>query len=142
FTEGREGGGSNNSVYLRRADAPTPVKIGEGSADALSPNGKLVLCHVGSKLVVLPTGSGEARELQIEGAFDHGAVWLPDSRHVIVAGATPEHGYQLLVLDTLDEAVKPISPENIVGETTRAFAVSAYGRHVDGKNNDETFCVY
>ena len=101
-----------------------------------------MFCHAGAKLVVLPTGSGEARELKIVGAFDRGAAWLPDSRHVVVAGATPEHGYQLLILDTLDEAVKPISPENIVGETTRAFAVSPDGRNVAGMTKDETIAVY
>src|SRR5207253_2601137 len=36
FNETREGGGANSSIYLRRADAPTPVKIGEGFGDALS----------------------------------------------------------------------------------------------------------
>jgi serine/threonine protein kinase/WD40 repeat protein len=142
FTEGREGGGANNSVYLRKADAPTPVKIGDGSADALSPNGKLVLSHLGSKLVVLPTGSGEPRELKIEGAFDPGAVWLPDSRHVILAGALKDKGYALHLLDTLDESEKPISPENIFGEAYRPFAVSPDGRTVAGMTKDETIALY
>src|SRR2546428_6266698 len=109
FNETREGGGSNNSIYLRRGDAPTPVKIGEGFGDALSPNGKLVLSHVGDKLAILPTGSGEARELKIEGAFDRGAVWLPDNHSVVIAGALKDHGYALHLLDTLDENEKTIS---------------------------------
>jgi serine/threonine protein kinase/Tol biopolymer transport system component len=142
FNETREGGGAGSAVYLRRADTASPVRIGDGFGDALSPDGKLVFCHAGPKLVVLPTGSGEARELKIVGAFDRGAAWLPDSRHVVVAGATPEHGYQLLILDTLDEAVRPISPENIVGETTRAFAVSPDGRNVAGMTKDETIALY
>ncbi|HYS52553.1 MAG TPA: protein kinase [Thermoanaerobaculia bacterium] len=142
FSEGREGGGSNSSIYLRRADAPTPVKIGDGYGDALSPNGKLVLGHVGSKLVVLPTGSGEARELKIEGAFDTGAVWLPDSRHVILAGALKDKGYALHLLDTLDESESPISPENIFGEAYRPFALSPDGRMVAGMTKDETIALY
>src|SRR5438094_10112035 len=142
FTEGREGGGSNSSVYVRRAEAPTPVKIGEGSADALSPNGKLVLAHLGSKLLVLPTGSGEARELKIEGAFDPGAVWLPDSRNVILGGALKDKGYALHSLDTLDEIEKTISPDNISGEAYRPFAVSPDGRVVAGMTKDETIALY
>jgi eukaryotic-like serine/threonine-protein kinase len=142
FTEGREGGGSNSSVYLRRSDAPTPVKIGDGYADALSPNGKLVLCHLGSKLLILPTGSGEARELKIEGAFDTGAVWLPDSRNVILAGALKDKGYALHLLDTLDESEKAISPENIFGEAYRPFAISPDGRTVAGMTKDETIALY
>jgi WD40 repeat protein len=142
FTEGREGGGSNSSIYLRRADAPAPVKIGDGYGDALSPNGKLVLGHLGSKLIVLPTGSGEARELKIEGAFDPGAVWLPDSRHVILAGALKDKGYALHLLDTLDESESAISPENIFGEAYRPFAVSPDGRMVAGMTKDETIALY
>jgi len=142
FNETREGGGSNSAVYLRRADAPTPVKIGDGFGDALSRDGKLVLCHIGSKLAVLPTGSGEARELKIEGAFDHGAVWLPDNRHVILAGALKDKGYALHLLDTLDETEKAISPENIFGEADRPFALSPDGRTVAGMTKDETIALY
>ena len=142
FNETREGGGSNSSVYLRRADAPTPVKIGEGFGDALSPDGKLVLAHVGPKLAVLPTGSGEARELKIEGAFDPGAVWLPDNKRVILGGALKDHGYALHLLDTLDENEKTISPENIFGDATRPFALSPDGRTVAGMTKDETIALY
>src|SRR5437867_1651048 len=142
FNETREGGGSNSGVYLRRADAPTPVKIGDGFGDALSRDGKLVLCHIGSKLAVLPTGSGEARELKIEGAFDHGAIWLPDNRHVILAGALKDKGYALHLLDTLDETEKAISPENIFGEAPRPFALSPDGRTVAGMTKDETIALY
>ena len=142
FNETREGGGSNSSVYLRRADAPTPVKIGEGFGDALSPDGKLVLAHVGPKLAVLPTGSGEARELKIEGAFDPGAVWLPDNKRVILGGALKDHGYALHLLDTLDENEKTISPENIFGDASRPFALSPDGRTVAGMTKDETIALY
>ena len=142
FNETREGGGANSGVYLRRADAPTPVKIGDGQGDALSPDGKLVLCHVGAKLVVLPTGSGEPRELKIEGAFDQGAVWLPDSKHVILGGALKDKGYALHLLDTLDETEKTISPENIFGDAYRPFAASPDGRVVAGMTKDETVALY
>jgi WD40 repeat protein len=129
-------------VYLRRADAPTPLKIGDCYGDALSPDRKLVLCHIGSKLAVLPTGSGEPRELKIEGAFDRGAVWLPDNRHVILAGALKDQGYALHLLDTLDETEKAISPENIFGEAYRPFALSPDGRTVAGMTKDETIALY
>lgn len=141
FNETREGGGAANSVYLRRVDG-APVKIGEGYGDALSVDGKLVLAHVGDKLAVLPTGSGEARELKIEGAFDRGAVWLPDNQSVIIAGALKDHGYALHLLDTLDENEKMISPENIWGDATRPFAVSPDGRFVAGMTKDQTIALY
>ena len=142
FNETREGGGAKSGVYLRGVDSPTPVRIGDGFGDALSPDGKLVLCHAGSKLVLLPTGSGEARELKVEGAFDLGGAWLPDSRRVIVGGAAGGHGYQLHVIDTLDETSKAVSPEDIFGEAYRPFTVSSDGRYVAGMTKEETIAIY
>jgi len=142
FNESREGGGAASAMYLRHLDAPTPVRIADGYGDAISPDGKYVLGHNGPKLVVVPTGSGEARELKTDGAFDLGAAWLPDARRVVVAGALPKKGYQLYVIDTLDESVKPVSPENIWGDAYRPFAVSPDGRYVAGMTKQQTIALY
>ncbi|HYM61005.1 MAG TPA: LpqB family beta-propeller domain-containing protein [Thermoanaerobaculia bacterium] len=143
FNETREGGGVNNGVYLRRVDPPAPVRIGDGFGDALSPDGKYVLSHApGGKLMLLPTGSGEARELKVKGAFDPGAAWLPDQRRVVIAGVVASKGYQLHLLDTLDETLTPISPENIWGEAFRPFAVSPDGRIVAGMTAEQTIALY
>src|SRR6185295_17092436 len=124
FSETREGGGAQSAVYLRRADEPAPIHLGDGIGDALSPDGKWALCHQGAKLVLVPTGTGQARELKIDGAFDSGAAWMPDSRRAIVAGVIGKSGYRLHLIDTLDETARPISPENIWSGGARAFAVS------------------
>ena len=142
FNETREGGGAANAIYLRTAAAPAPVRIGDGLGDALSPDGKFVLAHNGPRLAVVPTGSGEARDLKVEGSFAQGAVWVPNSARVIVAGALPQKGYQLLRIDTLDETVKPISPENIWGDAYRPFAVSPDGRTVAGMTGQQTIALY
>jgi serine/threonine protein kinase len=142
FNETREGGGAANAIYLRTAGSPAPVHIGDGEGDALSPDGKFILAHNGAKLSVVPTGSGEARDLKLEGAFDPGAVWLPDSRRVIVGGALPQKGYQLLLVDTLDENTRAISPEHIYGEAYRPFAVSPDGRYVAGMTTQQTIALY
>ena len=142
FNEPREGGGAASAMYLRRLGAPTPVRIGDGYGDAISPDGKYVLGHNGAKLVVIPTGSGEARELKTDGAFDLGAAWLPDGRRVVVAGALPKKGYQLHMIDTLDESVKPVSPEDIWGDAYRPFAVSPDGHYVAGMTKQQTIAIY
>jgi hypothetical protein len=118
------------------------VRIGDGFGDALSPDGKFVLAHNGAKLAVVPTGTGEARDLKIDGAFDFGAVWLPDSRRAVVVGALPQKTYQLLLIDTLDETVKPLSPEHIWGAAYRPFAVSPDGRFVAGMTAQQTIALY
>jgi len=142
FNEPREGGGAASAIYLRHLDAPTPVRIGDGYGDAISPDGKYVLGHNGAKLVVVPTGSGESRELKTDGAFDLGAAWFPDGRRVVVAGALPKKGYQLHIIDTLDESVKPLSPENIWGDAYRPFAVSPDGHYVAGMTTQQTIALY
>ncbi|HEV7427600.1 MAG TPA: hypothetical protein VGQ46_14650, partial [Thermoanaerobaculia bacterium] len=142
FNESREGGGAASAMYLRRLDSPTPVRIADGYGDAISPDGKYVLGHSGPKLVVVPTGSGEARELKTDGAFDFGAAWLPDGRRVVIAGALPKKGYQLLVIDTLDESVKSISPEGIWGDAYRPFAVSPDGHYAAGMTKQRTIALY
>jgi hypothetical protein len=139
----REGGGAKGAFYLRRASDPAPIRLGDGMGDALSPDGKWALCRHGAKLVLVPTGTGQHRELSIDGAFDNGAAWLPDSRRVIVAGIVKEHGgYRLFVIDTLDETAKPISPEKIWGNGARAFAVSPDGLRVAGMSAEQTIGLY
>lgn len=142
FSETREGGGAKNAVYLRRADAPAPLRLADGIADALSPDGKWALAHQGPKLVIVPTGTGEARELKIDGTFETGAAWMPDSRRAIVGGATGNGAYRLHVIDTLDEKATPISPENIWSGGIRSFAVSPDGRVVAGMSAQETIVLY
>jgi serine/threonine protein kinase/Tol biopolymer transport system component len=140
FNETREGGGAKSGVYLRHAGEPMPVRIADGIGDALSPDGKYVLCHQGKKLVLVPTGTGEARELKIGGAFDGGAAWMPDSKRVVLAGVK-DKGYQLHVLDTLDETATPISPD-IWGDALRPFAVSPDGTAVAGMTAQRTIAIY
>ncbi|HUP59564.1 MAG TPA: protein kinase [Thermoanaerobaculia bacterium] len=142
FSETREGGGAKSAVYLRRLDAPTPIRLGEGIADGLSPDAKWVLAHNGQKLVLLPTGTGEARELKLTGAFDSGAAWMPDSRRVVAGGVVGKEGYRLHIIDTLDETVKPLTPENIWTGNNRSYAASPDGRFVAGMSKDETIVIY
>jgi dipeptidyl aminopeptidase/acylaminoacyl peptidase len=142
FSETREGGGARSAVYLRRADAPAPLRLADGMGDALSPDGKWVLAHQGATLAIVPTGTGEPRELNVEGSFESGAAWLPDSRRVIVGGATGKGAYRLYLIDTLDETAKAISPENIWSGGVRSFAVSPDARFVAGMNAGETIVLY
>ncbi|HET7433799.1 MAG TPA: hypothetical protein VFN10_03700, partial [Thermoanaerobaculia bacterium] len=142
FNETREGGGAKRAIYLRRDGMPAPVRIGDGSGDALSPDGKWVVAHNDAKLTLLPTGAGEARELKVDGAFDFGAAWLPDSRRIIAGGVVGKSGYQLHLIDTLDETVKPLTPPNIWNGATRAFAVSPDARFVAGMTAGETLALY
>jgi dipeptidyl aminopeptidase/acylaminoacyl peptidase len=142
FSETREGGGPKSAIYLRRADNQAPVRLADGMGDALSPDGKWVLAHQGPKLAIVPTGTGEPRELKVDGSFESGAAWFPDSRRVVVGGAVGKGAYRLYVIDTLDETVKPVSPERIWSGGVRSFAVSPDARFVAGMNAEEKVVLY
>jgi hypothetical protein len=118
------------------------LRLADGIADALSPDGKWVLAHQGAKLVIIPTGTGEPRDLKIDGAFESGAAWFPDSKRAVVGGALANGNYRLHVIDTLDETAKPISPENIWSGGIRSFAVSPDARFVAGMSAEAKVVLY
>ena len=60
FEEEAEGGGPNYTVFLRDTDGSPPVRIGEGTGEAISPDTKWVITKPakGGALSLVPTGAG------------------------------------------------------------------------------------
>ena len=89
LTESGEGSGGTPAVYLRKTDGSPAVRLGEGSAVALSPDGKWVLATVSAgagkpeRLVLLPTGPGETRVVNDRLEFFTGGAWLPDGKRFV-----------------------------------------------------------
>jgi len=85
FTELPEGGATGGFTYLRKTDGSPAVRLGEGQALALSPDGKwaLALRLSPSRLVLLPTGVGEAKTLPGSGLTHFSGSWFPDSKRVV-----------------------------------------------------------
>jgi dipeptidyl aminopeptidase/acylaminoacyl peptidase len=83
-------------VYLRRADASDAVRLGEGTALALSPDGRWAVALRDAPkphLVLLPTGAGTSRELPLGGLTDiYWARWFPDGERLLVVGDGPATG--------------------------------------------------
>ena len=83
FSETSEGGGPGGSVYLRKTEGSPAVRLGEGMAAALSPEGRWAATiprNAPTQLVLLPTGVGEARSLGTRGLTYVGAAWFPDGK--------------------------------------------------------------
>jgi dipeptidyl aminopeptidase/acylaminoacyl peptidase len=102
FSEGAEGGGEKGSVYIRRTDGSPAVRLGDGIAQSLSPDGKWALALEVSpsrRLVLLPTGTGQSRPLETGKLNASGAAFLPDGRRILIAASEPGHGPRVYVMD-------------------------------------------
>jgi len=131
FDEEGEAGGANYTVYLRKSDRSPVVRLGEGNALSLSPDGKWALSIMpvpNSPFRLLATGTGEPRLLSI-GAInpEQAANWFPDSRQIIFAGSEAGHGLRLYGLAIDGGSPRALTPEGInVG--LPGFAVSPDGK--------------
>lgn len=120
MTEVWEGGGPNGSIYLRRTDGSPAVRLGEGHATAISPDGSRVLAlstlegALPLRLVLIPTGAGEPQTLEHQ-EFDRiwGASWFPDGRRILFAATQPGHRVRLYVQGIRGGGPQPVTPEGV-----------------------------
>ena len=116
FTEEGEGGGPNYSVYQRKIGEVSAVRLGDGQAISVSPDGKWVIASPPSppaQLILLPTGPGEARPLTHDSINHTRAKWLPDGQRFIFSGKEPGHAARIYLQDTSGGKPVAISPEGI-----------------------------
>jgi hypothetical protein len=111
FDELGAGGGQEGGVYLRKTDGSPAVRLGEGSARALSPDGQWALAIRGGAAVALPTAAGDARVLTPEGMTCWNAKWFPDGARALVTcqeKGTAFRAYALALDGGAPEAVTPL----------------------------------
>jgi eukaryotic-like serine/threonine-protein kinase len=130
FTEGGGGGGPDYSVYLRKSDGSPAVRLGEGEALALSPDGQWAIVdhpHAPGpqQLFLLPTGAGEARPLTSGDLGPYHPAWLPDSKAILFSGREKGHGVRVYFQPINGEPARPITSE---GFNTPLHAVSPDGK--------------
>jgi serine/threonine protein kinase/Tol biopolymer transport system component len=117
FSETGEAVGANYSVFLRKTDGSPAIRLGEGGQAALSPDGQWVLSDAGSprRLVLLPTGVGETRQLTDDKTDHFGAAWLPDGKSVVFSTAEVGHQTRTYLLDLQGGAPRALTPEGTAG---------------------------
>jgi eukaryotic-like serine/threonine-protein kinase len=130
------------AVYIRETDGSPAIRLGEGVADALSPDQKSVIVQTPGtpeQLRLLPTGAGEAQPLTNDSINHQWARWFPDGTRIVFAGNEPGRGVRLYVQDLSRGKPIPISPE---GVDATAFAISPDGQLVVGMGPDQKGYFY
>ena len=118
FTHFGEGSGKNYSVYLRRTDGSSAIRLGEGRALALSPDGRFALAKLNSpeKFVLLPTKTGDVKPLS-PGTVEHlgDASWFPDNQNILFIGNETGRGKRCFRQNLASGEIQPVTPEGIIG---------------------------
>jgi Tol biopolymer transport system component len=144
IAESGEGGGPGYSVYLRRMDGSAAVRLGEGDASALSPDGAWALAintrATPAQLALLPTGAGTPRALPRDDINHQRAVFFPDGKRILFAGNEPGRGTRLYVQDLVGGKPQAITPEGI--RLLRSKPVSPDGTSVIARGPEGKVYLY
>jgi eukaryotic-like serine/threonine-protein kinase len=133
FTEAGEAGGGEYAVFTRETNGASAVRLGSGSSNALSPDGKwaLVLRQNMSPpdLILLPTGVGQAHTVATGTVIPNFGLFLPDSKRLVIEGHEPGHASRLYLVNLEGGGQpRPITPEGY--GLARAHAVSPDSKRV------------
>jgi len=115
FTDQSRFGGPYYTACLRKTDGSPVVRLGEGWAVDLSPDGAWGLAVVQTtphELRLYPTGPGQPRTLDrghLE-SYETG-FWFRDGRAILVCGNEPGRATRCYMQDVAGGAPRPVTPE-------------------------------
>ncbi len=119
FTEAGEGGGATYAACIRGMDGSPPVRLGEGAAGAISPDGKWVISDIPGnpeRLVLLPTGAGSSRAVGASNLEVYTSkAWMPDGKAIIYSAQERGHAFRVYLQDVNGGTPKPLTPEGVRG---------------------------
>ncbi len=117
FSETGEAEGTNYSMFLRKTDGSPAIRLGDGGFGALSPDGQWVVSIVGfpAKLMLLPTGVGEPRQLTDGKSDNFAEAWLPDSKSIVFSSAQSGQRARSYLLDIQGGKPRALTPEGTTG---------------------------
>jgi serine/threonine protein kinase/Tol biopolymer transport system component len=131
FTEAGEAGGGEYAVFTRETSGTSAVRLGQGTARALSPDGKwaLVLRQNASPpdFALLPTGVGQQRALPTGKIIPRFGEFIPNSNRIVFDGHEADHASRIYTMDLNGGQPRAISPE---GFSLRSHSLSPDGKRI------------
>jgi len=138
FEDASEAAGSNYSVIIRKVDGTLPVRLGEGSAGGLSPDGKWAISFATSQskqLTLLPTGTGQPRIITVTGLehIHHGwGRFLPSGQKIIVNGEESGRAPSCYEIDVSSGKAAAATPEGVLCGPTAPDSHAILGKAQNG----------
>ena len=122
--------GNVSVVYLRNTDGSAPIRLGQGYAAAISPDGHWALSlslqsEQLQPLTFLPTGPGEPKTVDAGGLTATRVRWFADGKRLLIAGLEPARGLRLYVRSVEGGKPRAISEEGVL---TNGLAISRDGK--------------
>ena len=118
FAEEGDGGGPKYSAYMRATDGSPAIRLGDGSPYNVSPDGKWVasvLPGEPQQLILLPTRTGDPKNISQAG-FNYDFIeWLPEGKRLLVVGNEPGKPTRNYLQDVAGGPPTPVTPEGIAG---------------------------
>jgi len=148
FAEGGDSlrNGEDWAVYLRGTDGSAAVRLGPGFPLEISPDGKWAMVlgstRAPAQLVLLPTGTGEARALTHDGIHHQGAAWTSDGKRIVFVGNEAGHRIRYYVQSVDGGPPRPITPENVSYSSFDPVTISPDGSSVAVAGLDGKIVLY
>jgi serine/threonine protein kinase/Tol biopolymer transport system component len=120
FEDASEPAGPGYTVVVRKVDGSLPIQLGEGSAAAMSPDGKWAIAistTQAAQLTLFPIRAGEPRVINVSGLAQINNGWsrfLSDGQRIAVIGNETGHAARCYLVDLSNGRAKSVTPEGVI----------------------------
>jgi WD40 repeat protein len=137
-----EGSGPDYSTLVMTEGTAEAVRLGDGDPGGISPDGKWILSVMPSqpsRLVLYPTGTGQARSIDVSPlhVLNDVCSWTSDGSKILFTGADQDGPPRAYLLDAQSGVTRPITPPG-----TSDAIISPDGQSVIARDSLNKFVVY